>query len=651
MRISQETIDQIRYKVDIVEVVGDFVSLKKKGKDYSACCPFHEEKTPSFSVSPVRGIYKCFGCGMGGDAIKFIMDIEKSSYTEALKYLAKKYNIEIQENENLPDEEIAKQNERDSLFIVLNYAKNYFRDQLLNTEEGRSIGLSYFKERGFNDKTIEIFELGYTENLIDKFTKTALKNGYQLEILKKAGLTIQKEDSTSTQNPYDRFRDRVIFPIHNLSGRVIAFGARTLSKDKNQPKYLNSPETELYHKHQVLYGIFQAKNAIRKDDECYLTEGYTDVISLYQAGIQNVVASSGTSLTNEQIRLIHRFTKNVTLLFDGDQAGIKAALRGLDMLLSEGMQVKVVVFPDKEDPDSYVKKVGTEKFKLFVKKEGKDLITFKTDIYLKDAENDPFKKANVITEVVESISRIPDAITRAVFFKQTANMLGVAEETLIFESNKILLKKNKDQAGKSDDEKFLQEYLPSETEVEKDENEIGLEEEKNFNNLISYQEEESIRLLLSFADDELEKDLKLIAYFITEMEGIEFETPIYQNFINIYRNEFKAGRIANSKFFIHHHNPDIQSEAIRLLSNQHSFSDNWEKYEIIIPTELNTLPSAAYSNILRLKQRKIQKVLKEVSDKLQQNDEWQEQEKYLKIYRQLKTTEVQIANLLGNTIR
>ena len=345
MRISQETIDQIRNKVDIVEVVGDFVQLKKKGKDWSACCPFHEEKTPSFSVSPVRGIYKCFGCGMGGDSIKFVMDIEKTSYTEALRYLAKKYNIEIEENENLPDEEIARQSERDSLYIVLNYSKNYYQNQLTNTDDGKAIGLSYFKERGFNDKAIAAFELGYSPNFFDKFTTDAIKEGYKLEILISAGLTIQKDAEAGVQKTYDRFRERVMFPIHNVSGRVIAFGARTLSKEKNQPKYLNSPETDLYRKNQVLYGLFQAKNAIRGEDQCYLVEGYTDVISLYQAGIQNVVASSGTSLTIEQIKLLYRFTKNVMLLYDGDQAGIKAALRGLDLLLAEGMQVKIVVFP------------------------------------------------------------------------------------------------------------------------------------------------------------------------------------------------------------------------------------------------------------------------------------------------------------------
>ena len=648
MRISTDTIEEIRNKADIVEVISDFVPLKKKGKDYSACCPFHDEKTPSFSVSPSKGIYKCFGCGMGGDAIKFVMDIEKSGYTEALRYLAKKYNIEIEENTSLPDEEIIRQNEKDSLYIIVNYAKNYFKENLFNTDEGRAIGLSYFKERGFNEKTIETFELGYSPNAYDHLTQQALKDGYQLDVLIKAGISIVKDEANPSK-PYDRFRDRVIFPIHNLSGRPIAFGARTLSKDKNQPKYLNSPETDLYHKSQVLYGIFQAKNSIRNEDECFLTEGYTDVISLHQAGVQNVVASSGTSLTTEQIRLIHRFTKNVTLLYDGDPAGIKAALRGLDMLLAEGMQVKIVVFPDKEDPDSYVKKVGAGSFKEFIKSNTKDLISFKTGLYLQEAANDPFKKANIITEVVESISKIPDAIARAVFFKQTASMLGVPEETLILESNKKFLKANTERKVKTDDEKFLEEYLPQQN-GDPQNNEENFEGQ-GFNNLISYQEEESIRLLISYAHDELENDLQFITYFLREVTGIEFETPIYKKFIEIIIKEHNAGRPFDSKFFIHYPDDEIQSEAIRLLSNQYSFSENWATFEINIPTEAQTLPSAAYSNILRLKQRKIQILIKEANDKFKDLEEWEEQEKYLKIYKKLKQTEVEIAKYLGNVIR
>ena len=368
MRINQETADRIKQTADIVEVVGDFVSLKKRGANYTACCPFHNEKSPSFNVNPARQIYKCFGCGAAGDPVKFVMELEKIGYGEALRYLAKKYNIEIEEQAATP-EEVNRQNERESLLIVLNFAQQNFQNLLMTHEEGQAIGLSYFRNRGFNDQTIKQFGLGYSLNEWDGLAKVATQRGYNVEVLEKAGLAIRKDDerSPAASRYYDRFRGRVMFPVHNVSGKVIAFGARILTNDKNQPKYINSPETEVYHKSDVLYGIFQAKNAIRQEDVCYLVEGYTDVISLHQAGIQNVVASSGTSLTIEQIRLIARFTPNVTILYDGDAAGIKAALRGLDMVLEEGLNVSLVTLPDGEDPDSYVYKVGAEGFKAHVK--------------------------------------------------------------------------------------------------------------------------------------------------------------------------------------------------------------------------------------------------------------------------------------------
>jgi DNA primase len=400
MRISNEVVQQIQQSADIVEVVSDFVTLKKRGQNMMACCPFHNEKTPSFSVSPAKGIYKCFGCGKSGDSVKFVMDVEGVSFVEALKYLAKKYGIEVEEQEAQTDTELQQQHEKDSLYIVLNYAKNYYQQLLWQSDEGKAVGLSYFKERGFKENTIKDFELGYSTETWDHFTKEALSKGYNADILEKAGLLIRKEEKQ-----FDRFRGRVIFPIHNVSGKVVAFGARILKADKNQPKYLNSPETEVYHKSHILYGLFQAKNAIRQEEVCYLVEGYTDVVSLHQAGIHNVVASSGTSLTLEQIRLVGRFTQNITVLYDGDAAGIKASLRGTDMILEEGLNVKVVVFPDGNDPDSYVKLIGAVAFKEFIAKNSKDFITFKTELYLAEVANDPFKRASVIKEVVESITK------------------------------------------------------------------------------------------------------------------------------------------------------------------------------------------------------------------------------------------------------
>jgi len=430
--IPQETIHQIIQAANVVDVVGDFVSLKKRGANMIACCPFHNEKTPSFSVSSTKQIYKCFGCGKGGDSVRFLMDLEGLSYPEALKWLAKKYGIEIQEKE-YTDEELLAQNERDSLFIVTEFAQKYYAE-LLKSDEGKSIGHSYFKERGYTEATIEKFGLGYSLDAWDSFTKEALKKGFTIPILEKAGLSIIKEG----KDPIDRFRGRVIFPINNVAGKTIAFGARILKVNPKSPKYLNSPETDIYHKSRIVYGIFDAKTAIRQEDNCYLVEGYTDVVSLNQAGVENVVASSGTSLTKEQIQLIRRFSNNITVLYDGDAAGINASLRGTDLILEENMNVKVVVFPDGEDPDSYVQKVGSEAFKIYIKENQKDFVRFKAEVSLEKVGNDPIAKAGLITDLVETIIKIPDAIKRAVFYKEVANLLEIDEEVLINEGNKFI---------------------------------------------------------------------------------------------------------------------------------------------------------------------------------------------------------------------
>ena len=663
MRISQETVEQIRFRADIQEVVEDYVPLKKKGANWWACCPFHNEKSPSFSISPAKGIYKCFGCGKAGDVFTFVMEIEKVSYVEALRFLAKKYDIKIEEAEAPTDEEQLRQNERDSLFIALNYAKNFYQEQLTQSDEGKSLGLSYFKERGFNDKTIEEFELGYSPKGSDVFTKNALKNGFTLDILEKAGLTLRKELEDGTfGNPYDRFRERVTFPIHNVSGRVIAFGARILASAGNQshaPKYLNSPETDVYHKSQVLYGIFQAKNDIRSQDHCYLTEGYTDVISLHQAGIKNVVASSGTSLTTEQVRLIGRFTKHVTLLYDGDAAGIKAALRGLDILLEEGLSVKIITFPDNDDPDSFVKKRGSQGFKDFVQHESQDLISFKTNLYLNEAGSDPFKQATVITELVQSITRIPEPITRAVFIKETASRLGIDEQVLISESNKIVAKARRDKEKQAERQLSPQEDTPTpaqtaidgETEYQVLER-LEQEEQTTRRNPVEYQEQECIRLLISYAEDEIEENLKTMDYVLEQLEDVEFVNPACQKLLDIFRTVRKQGKIPDLAYFIHHPDPEVQAETIRLTSTRHSFSDNWKNmFDIHIPQENEILGNMVYSNISRLQQRRIQKMLAEVMKKLGTAQTDAEQDKFMKIYKRLKDDEMEIAKYLGNVVR
>src|ERR1700744_2642910 len=403
--ILKSTVDRIMEATDIVEVIGEFVQLKKRGANYVGLSPFANERTPSFTVSPAKGIFKDFSSGKGGSAVTFLMELEKFTYPEALRWLAKKYSIEVEETvETVENKE--EENHRESLMIVTGYAAKFFHESLLETDEGKAIGLSYFKERGFNNDTIRKFELGYSPDQWEAFTGQAIKEGYQPEFLEESGLSVKRENGSM----YDRYRGRVMFPIHSFTGRVIAFGGRTLKNDKNVPKYVNSPESEIYHKSNVLYGLYFAKKSIREEDNCFLVEGYADVLSVHQAGIENVVASSGTSLTVEQIRLIGRLTKNITILYDGDAAGIKASLRGLDMILEEGLNVKVVLFPDGHDPDSYVRRVGTAAFKKYIADTRKDFILYKTDIPLKHAANDPIKKIDVISEKPETITTIPDSI-------------------------------------------------------------------------------------------------------------------------------------------------------------------------------------------------------------------------------------------------
>ena len=430
--INRETIDKIMETARIEEVVGDFVHLKKRGTSLIGNCPFHGEKTPSFHVSVSKGIYKCFGCGKGGDSVRFVMEHEKYSYPEALKFLAQKYNIEVEETvETVQDAEA--QNARESLYIVSQFAANYFEDQLWNSAEGKSIGLSYFKERGFREDILKKFNLGYSPDVWDALILDAVKHKHAEEYLEKTGLAIRNDKGKL----YDRFRGRVMFPIHNFTGRVIGFGGRTLKTDKNVPKYVNSPESDIYHKSNVLYGLFHAKKAIRDQDNCYLVEGYADVLSVHQAHIENVVASSGTSLTIEQIRLIGRFTQNVTILYDGDAAGIKASLRGLDMILEEGLNVKVVSFPTGDDPDSYMHKVGAGAFKSYIEDNRQDFILYKANILLTEAGKDPIKRAGIIRDIIESISKIPDNIKASVFIRECSRLLEVEERILLSELNTI----------------------------------------------------------------------------------------------------------------------------------------------------------------------------------------------------------------------
>lgn len=642
MRIPEETVDRIRQATDILEVVGDFVSLKKRGSNYTACCPFHNEKSPSFNVNPTRQIYKCFGCGKAGDAVKFVMDIENIGYGEALRYLAKKYGIEIAEQEQTP-EDLLRQNERESLLIVLNFAKTFFQETLQTTEEGRSIGLSYFRERGFTNPTIDAFELGYTLEKWDALLQEGTRRGYNRDLLEKAGLVLNKENPAGGENKvFDRFRGRVMFPIHNVSGRVIAFGARILKADKTQPKYLNSPETSVYHKSQVLYGIFQAKQAIRQEDVCLLTEGYTDVISLHQAGIKNVVASSGTSLTTEQIRLIARFTPNVTILYDGDAAGIKAALRGLDMVLEEGLNLRLLLLPDGEDPDSYVHKVGAEAFKEYVRRGATDFIDFKASYWLNEAGDDPLKRAEGISDVCASITNIPDLLKRQTLSQRVAHVFHVSEQTVITEINRLLRKQQEQSRKDADRQKDRQGRQPRAGEPTGNQTggsdidallaAAGIDPVESGNSVtpsvapmpsgvrpfvtrtaISYQEEECVRLLMNYGARELEPGITLCHYMLSELSDIDFQSSPFDLILTLFREAYGRGDILTAGDFLNRRTENVtveqpgeaamQYQAVFLTTPRYEISDGWLKHEIHVPSEeeIGILADAAFRNILRIK--------------------------------------------------
>jgi len=608
--ISRSTIDNIISTVRIEEVIGEFVSLKKRGVNLLGVCPFHDEKTPSFTVSPAKGIYKCFGCGKSGNAVGFVMEHEHYSYPEALRFLAGKYNIEIEEDRQTREEDSQEQKEKESLFIVMTYAQQRYAKHLFEHEQGIAVGLSYFRERGFTDQIIRKFGLGYALDEWDDLTKHAVEAGYQTEFLDKTGLTVIREGKQ-----YDRFRGRVIFPINNLSGRVIAFGARILKTDPKSPKYINSPETAIYHKSRILYGIDLAKKEIVRLNESFLVEGYTDVVSLHQAGVENVVASSGTSLTIEQIRLIGRYTKNITLLYDGDAAGIKASLRGVDLILEEGLNVKVVLFPDGDDPDSFARKVSTTELKEYISTHAQDFIRFKTSLLLEEVAGDPVKKAGLIREIVSSIAKIPDGITRATYLQQCAQMLGMNEQMLIFEMNKI----RKKAFAKSEDGKVVEELLTDVTVAEQPE----IKEHPIF-----YQEQELIRLLLLYADHEIVFDakpgetvpgvrLKSFVKHELEMDGIRFENELFANIFAAY-DETVQDRTTNIAYFMQHENVELRNMVGELTSDRYQLSEQWSEKGISSVQKDDNLKKAVFDVIYSIKGKCIVEMISKLQDELKE---------------------------------
>lgn len=613
--ITKSTIDKIIEIARVEEVVGDYVALKKRGANLLGNCPFHNEKTPSFTVSPARGIYKCFGCGKAGNAVGFLMEHDHLTYPEALKHLAKKYGVEVEE-ENFSPELIIEQNERESLYVVSSYAQKYFTEKLFESEEGKAIGLTYFKERGFSDVTIQKFQLGFSLRDWDGFTQTAIENGFTREVLVKSGLTIEKEKSDGAEETsvrlYDRFRGRVIFPVHNVSGRVIAFGARILQTDPKSPKYLNSPESEIYIKSKSLYGIYFAKKSIIQTDECFLVEGYTDVISLHQSGIENVVASSGTSLTQEQIRLIGRYTKNVTILYDGDTAGIKASLRGLDLILEEGLNVKIVLFPDGEDPDSYSKKVPAAAMLQYIKDNARDFINFKTVLLLKEAANDPVRKAALIKDIVGSIAKIPDAILRSAYIKQCAVMMEMGEQVLVSEMNKIRREVFRRQTNQQEetkevsDELFDSVMLAGQPLISED--------------TTSFQEKEIVRVLLNYGDKEFYfqpeegEPLKLIVrdFMLNEIltDGVGFDDEVLAGVFAYFVQGAEKDFPQIMEELKAHNQESIRNKSIELLSSKYDLH-NWESKHIFVKSEELNFAEAVVSPVFHLKLRKVLKMKKE----------------------------------------
>ncbi len=609
--IDQSTIQTIIETAHVEDVIGEFVTLKKRGTNYLGLCPFHNEKTPSFSVSPTKGIYKCFGCGKAGNVVNFIMEHEHYSYPEALKYLAKRYSIEINEEELTPEKQ-QEIDERDSLFAVNNFITDYFVKNLFESEEGRSVGLSYFKEREFREGTIREFQLGYAHEGWDDYTKEAIKNGYKKEALIKTGLTIEKDGKL-----FDRFRGRVIFPIHNLTGKVIGFGGRILSSDKSKAKYLNSPESEIYYKSKVLYGIYLARNAIVKQNSCYLVEGYTDVISLYQAGIQNVVSSSGTSLTVDQIKLIKRYTPNITLLYDGDPAGIKASFRGIDLILEQGMNVKVVLFPEGEDPDSFAKTHRTAETDEFITSNAVDFLTFKTNLLLKESTGNPAARAELIKEIVQSIALIPEAINRTVYIQECSTIMGIPEQTLMNELNKMLR------------QRFGKKHDIATKEITETEPKQSVEEQITIDPLsIEFHEQEIMRWMLVYGNEEItvvneetdqDETTIISTYFINDLkhDHLQLENPILAKMIAEFQESIDKNTEVNEKYFLNHPDSEIAAMAIQLISYPYQLSENWEKNHIYVKMESDELRQNAIEILMAFKHRLLSKQLKEITKRMQ----------------------------------
>lgn len=642
--ITKQTIDLVFETARVEEVIGEFVQLKKSGSSFKGLSPFVDEKTPSFMVSPVKQIWKDFSTGKGGNTITFLMEHEHFSYPEAIRWLAKKYNIEIEETEQT-DEQKKQINERESMFLVSKYAKDYFHDVLMNTQKGRAIGLSYFKERGFREDTIEKFDLGYCKDQWDDFTKTALQKGYDLKYLRETGLTIVKEGG-ERDRMFDRFKGRVMFPIHSMSGRILGFGGRILTNDKKAAKYLNSPESDIYHKSKILYGIYHAKKEIAKQDNCFLVEGYTDVISFHQSGIENVVASSGTALTSDQIRLIHRLTNNITVLFDGDAAGIRASIRGIDLILEQGMNVKVVTFPEGEDPDSYAKANSDADLKAYLENNAQDFINFKVSLLMEDAQNDPVKKAGLIRGIVTSISKIPDGIQREVYIQECARIMDISERVLFSELAQLINK------GQKEVQKTVQQNKKPQLQP------LAKKKEETEVNSLLLLEKEVIRILLLYGNEEvafvnwvhafnkfgkavLEKEeyINTVSnelYLNLQEDEIEFTNEVFQLVYHEIIHQLNQDEKISIERLVGNEDPSISSLVTNILMDEEKYTlSDWERKEVFVTETAKILPKLVTDAILNLRrvliETKINAIIKEAQEEEGQTPDFEEVTNYLEL--------------------
>jgi len=654
--IPKQTIDEIFQTARVEEVIGEFVHLKKSGSNFKARSPFVDEKTPSFMVSPSKQIWKCFSSSKGGNVVGFLMEHEHFSYVEALRWLANKYNIAIKEDREQTAEEIAEISIRENLSVINEFAKNHFAENITKNKQGRAVGMSYFIERGFREDIITKFQLGYCLDEPEGFTKEALAKGYKLEYLEKAGLTKTKDD-----RHFDFFRGRVMFPIHSVAGKVLGFGGRTLKTEKSVAKYFNSPETELYNKSKILYGLYFAKNSIIKLDRCFLVEGYTDVISLHQSGLENVVASSGTSLTHDQIKLIKRYTDNITILYDGDAAGIRASFRGIDMILEEGMNVKVVLFPDGDDPDSFAKKSSFTELENYVNESSKDFIVFKSDVLSKEAGNDPVKKAELIRDILVSISVIPDAIKRQVYMRECAKMFGMEEQVLMTELTK--LRRNKS----GNDTRNVTEYQDFPTQINPIEKEII---EKKVD-LIYHQEYDLIRILLNYGllsitaqqvetnEEGVERNVDVevsviqLIVFEIEKDDLVLENPIFKLIYDEFREGLKENILHSDTYFLRHTDSEVARIASDIMSVKYEASPNWSKVKVRIVTEVDKLEAAVMNCIYSYKNTKVVVQMNAIHDEISMLDQDEQFDEVLILMakqKQLEQVKIMFSNKLGRII-